>query len=682
MPEPISRDRRYLPGLDGVRAVAVTAVILYHLGFGWATGGLLGVGVFFTLSGYLITDLLVAGLSSRRMRLTDFWLARARRLLPALLAMLAVVAVWVWVDDRAQLATVRDQTLAALIYMSNWWQTLGHQSYFARFGAASPLNHLWSLSVEEQFYVVWPCVLILAMRWVPERTQLAALRPRLAGIALVMAIASALEMALLYHPTFDPSRLYYGTDTRAFGLLFGAALALVWPSRSLGGRVGARAGDVLDLVGVAGLIGIVLLIWRTNEYSAFLYRGGMVLLSLSTVMVIAAVVHPAARVGRWLGSAPLRWVGARSYGIYLWHAPVITLTTPAGLHHVQALRAALQVGGSVVLAALSWRYLEQPIRHGAIGRLWARWRRRDSATARRAAGLALTAAVIPALAAGIALAGALRSPRVTPVRAPASQVATTGGGLPGTRSAPRSGTGTRAVGHHRRGDARPAPGSTSPGAPRTSCRRVVQIGDSTSEGMISHNYLPDHRQRLGAQLHRVGVRHTTMEITGGTSIIETLQGDVDALAVARRQIAGGYHGCWVIALGTNDSADVFVGSHVSLADRISRMMSAIGAQPVMWETARTLLSSGPYAESGIEKWNSALLAACARHPHMRVYDWAGATQDSWYIPDGIHYYSEGYAARAHLTADALAKAFPGGRSGSASCEVTTPTINLPVKGAS
>jgi hypothetical protein len=198
--------------------------------------------------------------------------------------------------------------------------------------------------------------------------------------------------------------------------------------------------------------------------------------------------------------------------------------------------------------------------------------------------------------------------------------------------------------------------------------------------MISPKYLPDSKQRLGPQLHRIGVRHTTMEITGGTSIIETLRGDVDALAVARDLIAGGYQGCWVIALGTNDSADVYVGSNVTLGQRISRMMSAIGDQSVMWETARTLLSSGPYSESDMEKWNDALLAACGRYPHMRVYDWAGATQEKWYIPDGIHFYSAGYAARAHLTADALAEAFPRGTAGSASCEVTTPTINLPVKG--
>ena len=445
MPEPISRDRRYLPGLDGLRALAVAAVVVYHLGFGWASGGLLGVGVFFTLSGYLITDLLVAGLSSGRMQLADFWLARARRLLPALFLVLAVVAVWVWVDDRSQLGTVRGQTVAALVYMSNWWQTFSHQSYFTRFGPPSPLNHLWSLAVEEQFYVVWPWLLVLGMRLIPERSRFASVRPRLAGVTLVLAAASAAEMALLYHPSFDPSRIYYGTDTRAFGLLFGAALALVWPSRSLGGRVGARAGDVLDLLGALGLVGAGVLIWRTTEYSAFLYRGGMVLLSLCTVMVIAAVVHPAARLGRWLGCAPLRWLGVRSYGIYLWHAPVIALTTPSTVHGVQPLRAVLQVAGSIALAALSWRFVEEPIRHGAIGRLWARWRRRRFAIrSARAPQAALAAIGVAVLVAALALSGVVPSPRVKPVVAPLQEVAATGSNAVGPTRDPHAKTGTRA----------------------------------------------------------------------------------------------------------------------------------------------------------------------------------------------------------------------------------------------
>jgi hypothetical protein len=170
------------------------------------------------------------------------------------------------------------------------------------------------------------------------------------------------------------------------------------------------------------------------------------------------------------------------------------------------------------------------------------------------------------------------------------------------------------------------------------------------------------------------------EITGATSIVETLQGGINAYQVAQSLVHDGYRGCWVIALGTNDSADIYVGSSVSLADRIQKMMSVIGNQPVMWVNAKTLVSRGPYSESDMQHWNDALVQACSKYPNMRVYDWASIVQDKWFIPDGIHYYSPGYAARAHLFADALAEAFPAGRPDSPGCTVTTPSLSVPVLG--
>ena len=180
-------------------------------------------------------------------------------------------------------------------------------------------------------------------------------------------------MALLYHPSFDPSRVYYGTDTRAFELLVGAALAMVWPSRRLRPDVAAaRPATCSTRMGVVGLIVIALMIWRTSEFSPFLYRGGFVLLSLATVLVIAALAHPACRLGPSLGCRPMRWIGVRSYGIYLWHFPIIVLTTPAGdARHRPPRATPLQVAATFGVAALSWRFVEEPIRHGALGRLWA-----------------------------------------------------------------------------------------------------------------------------------------------------------------------------------------------------------------------------------------------------------------------------------------------------------------------
>ncbi|MGO0058807.1 acyltransferase family protein [Brevibacillus fluminis] len=386
MPKPLNGSGRYMAGLDGLRALAVLAVIAYHLNFGWASGGLLGVGVFFVLSGYLITDILASQWKKYgQLDLKDFWIRRARRLLPAMLLMLAVVVCWTIAADRSQLPTLRSDSLAAIFYVSNWWLIFHQVSYFESFGPPSPLGHLWSLAVEEQFYLLWPLLLALGFRYVPQRGKLALL-------ALGGAAISAIAMALLFEPGIDPSRVYYGTDTRSFALLIGAALALIWPSAKLSlEKTSPKARLTLDLVGGVSLLAVLLMIAFTNEYDEFLYRGGMVVLSVATALLVASLAHPASRIGKWLGCKPLRWLGVRSYGIYLWHYPVIVFTSPAvNTDGVDLTRAALQLAASIILAALSWRFLEEPIRHGAIEKLWAQLRNREVARGRMRVNLLIT----------------------------------------------------------------------------------------------------------------------------------------------------------------------------------------------------------------------------------------------------------------------------------------------------
>jgi peptidoglycan/LPS O-acetylase OafA/YrhL len=657
-----------MPGLDGLRALAVLAVIAYHEQFSWAPGGLLGVGVFFTLSGFLITSLLVGEWAAAgRVRLGDFWLHRARRLLPALFVMLAVVTAWVTLADRARLASLRGAVGASAAYFSNWYLIARNQSYFARFAPPAPLDHLWSLAVEEQFYLLWPLLLVAGLIWLRRRGSATAW---LIVPTLVLTAASAFAMVRLYQPGMDPTRVYEGTDTRAFGLLIGAVLALAWPSP---GKRGAHTGPrtrsrvLLDAAGLAGLACIGLLIWRVGEYSAFAYRGGLVLLSVATAAVVAATAYPGSIVGLALGWGPLRWIGVRSYGIYLWHFPVIVLTSQANTKPSLAL-AGLQIVASILLAALSWELIEEPIRQGAIGHAWTRLRAagwRPRLTEVTLGGLAATAGAVGVLAvAGFGLSGAARGGAASGVGSVLSAGTLQ---LPVTKTAVKAPKGAAAAAGQT-----PAPGqaANSGGPLRTSCRAVAHIGDSTSDGLVSPEYLPKPGERIAARYEDVGVRSVVTDISGARSVVEVLPGQINGYDAARNITRGGFRGCWVIALGTNDTADVAAGSNVGLATRIGRMMKAAHGEPVLWVNVKSLLSSGPYAEVNMLSWDHALISACAKYPNMRVYNWAADVKSKWYISDGIHFTSIGYKHRARMIADALARAFP--RAGQSSgCLVTS-----------
>jgi peptidoglycan/LPS O-acetylase OafA/YrhL len=713
MPEPVRSGQRYVPGLDGLRAIAVLVVIAYHEQFGWAPGGLLGVGVFFTLSGYLITDLLLGQWAADgRLGLGGFWLRRARRLLPALCVLLAVVSAWVTLFDRSQLASLRGAVPAAAGYVSNWYLIAAHSSYFSRFAPPAPLDHLWSLAVEEQFYLLWPWLLVAGLACLPRGRARAAGPPgkpaptRVPWLALPvlgLAAASAAAMAAFYQPGFDPTRVYEGTDTRAAGLLIGAALALVWPSRRRAAASGraAPAGRpatslLVDGAGLAGLGVIGLMVWRVGQYSPFAYRGGIAVLSVATAAAVAAAVDPGSLTGTVLGWRPLRWVGVRSYGIYLWHYPVIVLTSPpSGAEDLP--RAALQTAASITLAALSWRFVEEPVRRGALARLWrqARERRWSPAragwarSARNAAGWAALAGgsgVLMVACAGLTGAIPARSPSTTAtlMQPTGPAPAQPGGGAPLGQPA---GPGVARAGPGDSGGpalaplwARPAragtpiappvaaagaggapaaglPGS-GPGGLHTSCREVFHLGDSTSEGLVSPDYLPDPRRRITDRYEQTGVNRVYTFIEGATSVVETLPGTVNAYDAARRMVRHGYRGCWVIALGTNDTADVAVGSAVGRMARIERMMSLARGEPVLWVDVTSLRASGPYAETYMRQWNDTLRQACSRYPNLRIFDWASVARSRWFIPDGIHYTPAGYSARARMIAAALARAFP------------------------
>jgi peptidoglycan/LPS O-acetylase OafA/YrhL len=635
--------------------------------------------VFFTLSGYLITDLLLGQREATgRLQLGDFWLRRARRLLPALFLMLALVVAWVTLLDRSLLPDLRADVLAAVGYVSNWWNIVREASYFARFGPPPPLDHLWSLAVEEQCYLIWPWLLWLGLRHVPGRYTLA-------GLTLAGAALSAVAMALVYQPGVDPTRVYEGTDTRAFGLLIGAALAMVWPSRGLrADRVSYGGRILIEGAGVFGLVVIGIVIWRTSEYSPFLYKGGIVLLSVATVVVLTALVHPASWLGVAVGWTPLRWLGVRSYSIYLWHYPIIVLTAPGTQQKASLSLEVLQLVATIVVAALSWRFFEEPIRRGAIGWIWAQGRSR---LARRADSLRgsylprrplftgmVSVVALAVLALDCAGLTGMVTPRVEssglsalsekrPVHPNVSTHHTAASPItaptPDARSPEKMQAAARTSTQTREPESLKPKSRKAVSPVMSSCNSVAYIGDSTSEGMVLPNYLPDPGDRLEAQYARVGATKQYFEISGARSIVETLsENQASGYAIAHDLKANGFQGCWVIALGSNDTANVYVGSVVGLEARIRRMMRVMGDQPVLWITVRSLLDTGPYSQANMQDWNRTVVEACAKYPNMRVFDWASLAEDSWYISDGTHYTSEGYRHRARLSADALAHAFP------------------------
>lgn len=312
---------------------------------------------FFVISGYLITDqILIQKQRYGKLDLKDFWIRRARRLLPAMFCMLLFVAIWLLLLDPNRLNHLQGDYFSSLFYVNNWWLIFHQVSYFESFGPPSPIGHLWSLSIEEQFYLIWPLLLLLTHR-----------RGKLFVMILVAAVVSSLAMAFLYVPGSDPSRVYYGTDTRMFGLLIGAALAVVWPSHKLNAAVSTASRFSMDIIGGISLIVLIVMMYRMNEYDAALYRGGFLGLSILTAIVIAVLAHPASLLARAMGLRPLKWIGVRSYSLYIWHYPVIILTNPSNQAVTPGpILIAFQIAASFALAALSYKYIEEPLRRGSL----------------------------------------------------------------------------------------------------------------------------------------------------------------------------------------------------------------------------------------------------------------------------------------------------------------------------
>ena len=360
----MGKKRRYIKGLDGIRAIAVIMVLAYHLKLALFKSGFLGVTVFFVLSGYLITGILISEVEEEgTIDLKNFWLRRIRRLVPAVMSMAVVIIFVSAVVNRIIFTKGCKDFLASVLGFNNWWQIFNKVSYFEAAGVTSPFTHCWSLAIETQFYLIYPLILLEIYKLVKSRGEGRANRGLLfAGVTLLLALISVILMIVLFDPQQDASRVYYGTDTRAFSLLFGALLAILWEYRMVPRRLSASVNMVLGSVSFAVLLVMTIAI---NGSSNFWYRGGQFFGTILTVLMVYAVSGRKTWLSRFLSNPVLKWIGDRSYSIYLWHYPIILLIS-------KGIKASwwitlIEIVLSVVLAELSYRFIETPIRHGIIG---------------------------------------------------------------------------------------------------------------------------------------------------------------------------------------------------------------------------------------------------------------------------------------------------------------------------
>lgn len=623
----------YLPGIDGLRAVSVLAVLAYHLDAPWSAGGYLGVEVFFVVSGFLITTLLLAEhRRDGRVDVVAFWRRRARRLLPAVVVLVVVVSAWgAVVLPEAELRLFRGDALASLLYVQNWHAVVADQPYFAVFGRPSPLQHLWSLAIEEQFYLLWPLLLPAGLRRLGARGTAAA--TGLAVVASALAMGATADIAA-------PARAYYGTDTRAFGLLAGALLAWVWrPSRARADVV-APARWTVDLVGGAALLLLVQQFVVRSEFDPWTFPWGFVWVDALTLATIVSVTHPASRLAGAVGARPLQILGRRSYSLYLWHWPVLVFTRPGvdwSLSGPVALVARLVV--IAALAEASYRLVEQPVRNGRFHEwLVARARRAPPSRPRAALVGGATAVVLAtALAAapvatggedrsdgpdGLRIAAATTAPRPTVVPATPRRAATTTTSARPTvavpvdaapdepvrqTSAPREGGPTTTA----------APSGEPSTAPAT--EEVTVIGESVTLGAA-----PELQHHYGERVQ--------IDAVEGRSFEDSVE-LVEALAEAGRLTP-----TVIVHIGNNGAAP---------PGALDRVADAVGEQ------RRLVLVSVRVPRRWEDQVNGEIHRQVVGSPAVLLADWRQLThhEDGLLTSDGVHLTRKGRLRYRDLLVD-------------------------------
>ena len=605
---------RYVPALDGIRAVAVVAVVLYHLDFRTADGGFLGVEVFFVLSGYLITTLLLRERREQRsIGLQAFWGRRARRLLPAVVAMIAVVCGISALFDATD-AHVRSDAVASLLYVENWWAIVDQRAYFEQFGQPSPFTHLWSLAIEEQFYLLWPLALAGALRYLNKAKAFA--------LTLVLAALSIWAMVQLTDIT-RVERAYYGTDTRAFGLLLGAAMAFVWKPGDRLRRPGTgRARRILDVLSVAALGGLVWQLAGRSEFDAWTFPWGLLWVDLLSLVLVAAAVAPGTAISRVLGLRPLAAIGRRSYSLYLWHWPVIVLLRPGDGRSFDGWPTVVAcVALMVALTEVSFRFVERPFRTGQLApalpaRFVAAWR----SPRRVARGFAAASALVVGAVVVVAVTGP--STTDTSLTAPVSRSRSTVETASPTTGTTSVSTTTSPTGSEPT-PASVAPATTAPPATPTTAALVPSstvpvsvIGESVTlaaEGEL--------QQRFAT---------ATVDAAEGRQFGDT-ESAVEALAQQ-----GTLSTTVVVHVGNNGPIP---------AGGLDELLRAVGGR-------RLILLTVNVPRRWEAQVNGSIHAFVAAHPEVTLIDWKAAVQaDPGLVGgDGVHLTQSGISRYVDLIA--------------------------------
>ena len=606
---------RYVAALDGLRAFAVLAVIAYHMGLDWAPGGLAGVTVFFVISGYLINGLLVAEHErTGRISLKSFWMRRVRRLLPAILLSIVGIAALCTLFNPVLLDKMRPDIVPSLFFFNNWWQIFRDVSYFETAGAPSPLTHFWSLSIEEQFYIVWPLLLLIMYR-------LGMKKKGIAVVALLLAVLSAVEMALLYDPFGDPSRIYYGTDTRAMSLLLGVWLALVLPSAAFGTTIksdewGAVRRTFVNLGGVMAFAGLIAIVVLTNGFSEFPYLGGIALTSALSAAVIAVLVIPGSWLARVSAFPVFVYIGKRSYSMYLWHLPILLLTTDVNAaSEMPWWMYLVQLALTILAAELSFRFVEDPIRKRKVGAWMSKQGGAHSGGKRRRSPANVARVVIPSMcfAGLLAIAG--------------YGVATVGQGL-GSAS-------IQEAMQHEPVQKPPRPKPEDTGEPDL----------TTYEGM----FLTPHYNEAGGPVYEPLLIGDSVSLGAEAAFYETFPyGHLDS--VVSRNIWESPYGDYL----EDDSVGEFVifclGTNNAVVDgQIDDLLADVADDK--W----VIMVNNRSTTDWVGSTNDTITRAPERHPNVTVVDWHGASagHPEYFAGDGTHLTAEGARAYVDLIQEAV-----------------------------